>query len=36
MDIPSIDYLLNQAAQNGQSIWQVVLREEQSGLPDSP
>mgnify|MGYP003308695976 CR=1 FL=1 len=27
MDIPSIDYLLDETAKNGQPIWQVVLRE---------
>ena len=34
MNIPSIDYLLDEAAKNSQPIWQVVLREEQadSGL----
>ncbi len=34
MNIPSIDYILDEAAKNNQAIWQVVLREEQadSGL----
>ena len=35
MDIPSIDYLLDETAKNGQSIWQVVLREEQADSGDS-
>ena len=35
MDIPSIDYLLDETAKNGQPIWQVVLREEQTGSGDS-
>lgn len=35
MDIPSIDYLLDETAKNGQPIWQVVLREEQSDSSDS-
>ncbi len=30
MDIPSIDYLLDETAKTSQPIWQVVLREEQS------
>ena len=30
MDIPSVEYLLKEAAKGGQAIWQVVLREEQS------
>ena len=34
MNIPSIDYLLDEAAKDNQPIWQIVLREEQadSGL----
>ena len=35
MDIPSIDYLLDETAKNGQPIWQVVLREEQTDSGDS-
>lgn len=35
MDIPSIDYLLDETAKNGQPIWQVVLREEQHDSGDS-
>lgn len=35
MDIPSIDYLLDESAKNGQPIWQVVLREEQHDSGDS-
>ena len=35
MDIPSIDYLLDETAKNSQSIWQVVLREEQSDSGES-
>ena len=35
MDIPSIDYLLDETAKNGQPIWQVVLREEQHDAGDS-
>ncbi len=35
MDIPSIDYLLDETAKNGQTIWQVVLREEQTDSGDS-
>lgn len=36
MDIPSIDYLLDEAAKNSKTIWQVVLKEEQedSGLTE--
>ena len=35
MDIPSIDYLLDETAKNGQPIWQMVLREEQTDSGDS-
>ena len=35
MDIPRIDYLLDETAKNGQPIWQVVLREEQHDSGDS-
>ena len=35
MDIPSIDFLLDETAKNSQSIWQVVLREEQSDSGES-
>ena len=35
MDIPSIDYLLDEAAKNNQPIWQVVLREEQADTGES-
>lgn len=36
MDIPSIDYILDEAAKNNMAIWQVVLKEEQaeSGLSE--
>ena len=30
MDIPSIDYILDEAAKNNMAIWQVVLKEEQA------
>ena len=30
MDIPSIDYILDEAAKNNRAIWQVVLKEEQA------
>ena len=35
MEIPSIDYLLDETAKNSQSIWQVVLREEQTDSGES-
>ncbi len=35
MDIPSIDYLLDETAKNSLSIWQVVLREEQNDSGES-
>ena len=35
MDISSIAYLLSETAKNGQPIWQVVLREEQTDSGDS-
>ncbi len=35
MDIPSIDFLLNETAKDSQSIWQVVLREEQADSGES-
>ena len=35
MDIPSVDYLLDETAKNSQPIWQIVLREEQSDSGES-
>lgn len=35
MDIPSIDYILDEAAKNNMTIWQVVLKEEQADSGES-
>lgn len=35
MDIPSVDYLLDETAKNSQPIWQVLLREEQADSGES-
>ena len=35
MDIPSVDYLLDETAKNSQPIWQVLLREEQADTGES-